>query len=303
MLFLHTAHATPLWLCSVFWLRKISDFLFPFPLCCCVPPPPVAVFSAADLRVPRRQQHCAVGRVWRAVARDPLPEKLGAVSDKARLFSCVALFSRLPSVAPRRHGAPRESEKPRHFSVLRTQHRSACRGKQQEARARTVSLAAPGVFARPFHHPAFQPAAGLPPPEDPKKKRQKNRRPHRKRSEFIGDRPSAEMWAGAQDRAFRSCRTSKFFPLKRNKTCNSFCTVVRRSVNLKVVITPEPNQTRQPSPMRRTNADAAADREREWLNEAQSTQARLKKQAKLIEKMQLQAGALLFDEAGAGGGG
>lgn len=55
--------------------------------------------------------------------------------------------------------------------------------------------------------------------------------------------------------------------------------------------------------MRRTNADAAADREREWLNEAQSTQARLKKQAKLIEKMQLQAGALLFDEAGAGGGG
>lgn len=47
---------------------------------------------------------------------------------------------------------------------------------------------------------------------------------------------------------------------------------------------------------RRTNADAAADREREWMNEAQTTQARLKKQAKLIEKMQLQAGALLFDE-------
>eukprot|EP00752_Nemacystus_decipiens_P012474 g11048.t1 len=45
-----------------------------------------------------------------------------------------------------------------------------------------------------------------------------------------------------------------------------------------------------------THADAAADREREWLNEAQTTQARLKKQAKLIEKMQLQAGALLFDE-------
>lgn len=48
--------------------------------------------------------------------------------------------------------------------------------------------------------------------------------------------------------------------------------------------------------LRRTHADAAADREREWLNEAQTTQARLKKQAKLIEKMQLQAGALLFDE-------
>lgn len=46
----------------------------------------------------------------------------------------------------------------------------------------------------------------------------------------------------------------------------------------------------------RTHADAAADREREWMNEAQTTQARLKKQAKLIEKMQLQAGALLFDE-------
>eukprot|EP00903_Cladosiphon_okamuranus_P018655 g17170.t1 len=45
-----------------------------------------------------------------------------------------------------------------------------------------------------------------------------------------------------------------------------------------------------------THADAAADREREWLNEAQTTQARLKKQAKLIEKMQLQAGALLLDE-------
>ncbi|CAM9530445.1 unnamed protein product [Ectocarpus sp. 4 AP-2014] len=49
-----------------------------------------------------------------------------------------------------------------------------------------------------------------------------------------------------------------------------------------------------------THADAAADREREWMNEAQTTQARLKKQAKLIEKMQLQAGAMLFDETGGG---
>lgn len=51
-------------------------------------------------------------------------------------------------------------------------------------------------------------------------------------------------------------------------------------------------------PCGRIMADAAADREREWLNEAQTMQARLKKQTKLIEKMQLQAGALLFDEGG-----
>ena len=48
----------------------------------------------------------------------------------------------------------------------------------------------------------------------------------------------------------------------------------------------------------RTREEAAADREREWMNEAQATQARLKKQKKLIEKMQLQAGAPLFYEAG-----
>lgn len=47
----------------------------------------------------------------------------------------------------------------------------------------------------------------------------------------------------------------------------------------------------------RSQADAAEDREREWMNEAQSNQARLRKQAKLIEKMQLQAGALKFDDA------
>lgn len=80
------------------------------------------------------------------------------------------------------------------------------------------------------------------------------------------------------------------------------------SVRLRDPYAPPPPYDRRPhlmlatppnlSTKKRTHADAAADREREWINEAQTTQARVKKQAKIIEKMQLQAGALLFDETG-----